>query len=247
MISAIEYLTVLEEKDLLPQDIIFTLYKQVAHSQNTLTAAELSQMLIDQGYLTPALANRLMGWNLTSFTEKKPESGRATSASSSHINLSKPITSGGSSLPMASRPESSTIPKKEKRGTNDDDLTFAPVQDEREPRPVIGKHRPYKTSDSSKTSGSSDVSKTEQPQMPKGPSTAKPAPSRWATSVYDQEVNSTKGIVSPALAKIAGTEQIPQNFILRRRTSWVKFLIRGGFLLGLLVLAYLLIAAIFFN
>lgn len=253
MISAVQFLAVLEEKDLLPQEILFKLYKQVAHSQNALTAADISQMLIDQGYLTPALANRLMGWNVEPVSQK--ESATGDSSSGSRVNLQGKSVADGSTAPMKTRTTSPVSGNKEEQEENqekterEEDIGFAPIKEEREPRPMLGKHRAYKTGDSSKTSpavpSAPNVAKPVEPPPPKSVFLDKPPPSKWASSVYDREVDSSKGIVSPQLVKLAGTEKIPEKIIIRKRTRWLAIFIRGSLILGFLVLLYILIAMIF--
>ena len=214
MISAIEFLAVLKKRTCCLRRCYLTSTSRL-RKPNALTAAELSQTLIDQGYLTPALANRLMGWNLEQSSGKG--SAKSGPESGSHVNLGRP-SSTGSSIPIGSHSDSSTVPRKEriepkaKKEDEDDELEFAACAGEREPRPMLGKHRAYKTGDSSKTSGSgSSASKAPTPanvppSPPKNPMLDKPPPSRWASSVYDMEVDSSKGIVSPSLLKLAGTE-----------------------------------------
>ena len=261
MISAIEFLAVLEAKDLLPQEVLFSLYKQVAQSQGAMTAAELSQKLIDQGYLTPVLANRLMGWNLEQSAAK--DTAKTGPESGSHVNLHGRLGSAGSSVPSGVHPDSSTVPRKEKievqdkKEERDDDIGFAPLQEEREPRPMLGKHRAYKTGDSSKTSGSGASGSKVPPSASKEPKPAavpssppkstildKPPPSRWASSVYDREIDTSKGIVSPNLVKLAGTEKIPDKVFLRKRVRWTAILIRTSLFIGFAVILYIVITMI---
>jgi hypothetical protein len=203
MISVEKFLTVLKDKDLVPQDLLTGLFNQQAHH---VTAAEIAQRLIDEGYLTPALANRLMG-----------------------------IEIGQSAM-------DSTVVKG--RQEPDQDLSFAPDQDQIEPRPVLGKHR-YKPDDSTKSSGSpTTVSKPTKPveaSPPKSILVDTPPPSRWATSAYDRELDSSRGIVSPKLVKMAGMEQVPTTLFVRRRNRWLTILIRFGTGLGLFVILYILI------
>jgi len=210
MMSVEQFLAVLKEKDLVPGDLLHSLYNRPAHH---VTAAEVAQVLIDKGYLTPALANRLMG-----------------------VDIEQSAHSAGGS-------EQETGPEQ--------DIGFAPVKEEIEPRPVLGKHKPYKPGDSSKSSGT----KPSAPQSPKPPEPPpplpkpslldKPPPSRWATSAYDREIDTSKGIVSPRLVKLAGVEQIPTTVLGIRRKNWLRLLIRGGIILGLAVIFYLLIELIF--
>ena len=72
MMSVEQFLAVLKEKDLVPGDLLHSIYNQAAHH---VTAAEVAQVLIDKGYLTPALANRLMGMDI----EQSAHSGRDSS------------------------------------------------------------------------------------------------------------------------------------------------------------------------
>ena len=209
MISAEQFLGVLKKKDLLPKELLASLYNQVAQSQQPVTAVDIAQVLIEGGYLTPALANRLM------------ESG------------------GGQ-------------PSQSAAGDKDDeplelveDIGFAPLKDETEARPVLGKHRAYKSGDSSKNldvvSPAPKTSKPSDTPLPqKNPLLDQPPQQRWASSVYDRETDSTKGIVSPRLVKMAGIEQIPAEVFLYKKNKWLKPLIRGGIGLGILVLLYLL-------
>ncbi|MGD0653813.1 MAG: hypothetical protein ABSA16_05675 [Thermoguttaceae bacterium] len=210
MMSVEQFLAVLKEKDLVPGDLLHSLYNQAAHH---VTAAEIAQVLIDKGYLTPALANRLMG-----------------------VEIEQPTQDAGGY---------------ERDPRSEQDIGFAPVKEEKEPRPVIGRHRPYKAGDSAKSSASASSApkgpKPPEPTPPPKPSLLdKPPPSPWATSVYDREIDTSKGIVSPRLVKLAGIEQIPTTFLKPRRKQWLTMLIRGGIILGLSVIFYLLIRMLFF-
>ncbi len=205
MMSVERFLAVLKEKDLVPSDLLLTLYNQPRHH---VTAAVVAQILIDRGYLTPALANRLMGVDIE-------QAGQGA---------------GGI----------------EQETSQEQDIGFAPVTEETEPRPVLGKHKPYQLGDSSKISGtkSSAPKPPEPPPPPKSSLLDKPPPSRWATSVYDREIDTSKGIVSPRLVKLAGVEQIPTTVLTTRQKGWLKLLIRGGIILGVAVIIYLLICLI---
>jgi outer membrane protein assembly factor BamB len=61
MISAERFLSLLEEKDLLDPGVMAKLRLQVAQAKNPPKASNVAQALIDKGYLTPALAKRLLG------------------------------------------------------------------------------------------------------------------------------------------------------------------------------------------
>jgi hypothetical protein len=61
MISAEQFLAVLEEKDLLPKELLASIRSMLAHSQGQITAVEIAQMLIAEGYFTPALAEHFLG------------------------------------------------------------------------------------------------------------------------------------------------------------------------------------------
>jgi hypothetical protein len=210
MISAQQLLSVLKEKDLLPNELLLGLHKRLAQSAQPVTAAEIAQTLIDEGYLTPALANRLLGVDV--WQPSQDEDG----------------------LELEQEPEQ--------------DIGFAPLKEETEPRPMIGKRRPYTAGDSSKITGSGasppQFAKPVEPSPPKSFLTDNPPPSRWASSAYDRELDSSKGIVSPRLARLAGTEQIPTTLYVHKRNVWLTLLIRGGIGLGLLVLIYVLISFI---
>jgi hypothetical protein len=214
MISAEQFLAVLEHKDLLPKDLMVNLSSFVSKSQHRISAAEVAQMLIDKGYLTPVLAERLLG---------SPGS--------------QPVQTPDSSGDLVVV----------------EDLDFAPIKDEVEPRPVIGKHRPYKPGDSGKniSSSSSSLNLPKPPNLPKAkpiePLMEKKPPSRWASSVYDREIDTSKGIVSPRLVQLAGVEQIPDALPSRRRYRWMPILLRWGMGLGLAVIIYLIIDLIIRN
>ena len=60
MISAERFLAILQEKDLLPTDLIERLRKQIGRMKQPPTSASLAKQLIEEGYLTPALVKRLM-------------------------------------------------------------------------------------------------------------------------------------------------------------------------------------------
>jgi hypothetical protein len=211
MISVEQFLAVLKEKDLVPGELLHGIYNQSSHH---VTAAEVAQVLIDKGYLTPALANRLMGIDI----EQSAHSGSGF----------------------------------QQKSGQEQDIGFAPVKEETEPRPVLGK-KPYRPGDSSKISGTkSSAPKSANPPAPPPPPPKpslldKSPPSRWATSAFDQEIDTSKGIVSPRLVKLAGVEQIPTTVLMHRRKRWLTLLIRGGIILGFAVIIYLLIRLIFFT
>lgn len=208
--SVEQFLAVLKEKDLVPGDLLHSLYNRPAHY---VTAADVAQVLIDKGYLTPALANRLMGMDIEHSDE-------------------------------------STVGFQQEAG-QEQDIGFAPVKEEVEPRPVLGKHKAYKPGDSSKISAAKPSAPKSsiplEPPPPKPSLLDKPPPSRWATSAYDREIDTSKGIVSPRLVKLAGVEQIPTTVLLPRPKRWLTLLIRGGIILGVAVIIYLLIDLIFFR
>lgn len=54
------FLTTLQEKDLLPANLLENLRRQIAESKKAIPAATVAQRLIDAGHLTPALAKRLL-------------------------------------------------------------------------------------------------------------------------------------------------------------------------------------------
>ena len=60
MISAEQFLTILQKKDLLPVDLIERLRQQIGQFEKPPTVDDLAAELIQQGYLTPTLANRLI-------------------------------------------------------------------------------------------------------------------------------------------------------------------------------------------
>jgi outer membrane protein assembly factor BamB len=60
MISAEEFLAVLEQKDLLPAKVLESLKGQVRKSAKPIAAAAVAKLLIEKGLLTPALAQRLL-------------------------------------------------------------------------------------------------------------------------------------------------------------------------------------------
>jgi len=61
MISAEQFLAILEEKDLLPPKVLEGLRRQVGQSSRPVPASAIAKSLIDKGYLTRVLANRLLG------------------------------------------------------------------------------------------------------------------------------------------------------------------------------------------
>ncbi len=60
MISAERFLSLLEEKDLLPPGVLSKLRLQVAQANHLPKASSVAKALIDKGYLTPVLAKRLL-------------------------------------------------------------------------------------------------------------------------------------------------------------------------------------------
>ncbi|MBN2296735.1 MAG: PQQ-binding-like beta-propeller repeat protein, partial [Pirellulales bacterium] len=70
MISAEKFLDLLEEKDLLPSDMVAKLRRQVAKSPAPVPATAIAKRLIEKGYLTRPLAKRLLA---TSDQASKPK------------------------------------------------------------------------------------------------------------------------------------------------------------------------------
>ena len=60
MISAKQFLTILERKDLLPAKLLVSMRRQIDASDKQISAELVAKKLIDTGYLTPALARRLL-------------------------------------------------------------------------------------------------------------------------------------------------------------------------------------------
>ncbi|MEA1950998.1 MAG: hypothetical protein U9N87_06405, partial [Planctomycetota bacterium] len=60
MISAEKFIDLLEEKDLLPSEMVAKLRRQVAKSSKTVPATAIAKRLIEKGYLTRPLAKRLL-------------------------------------------------------------------------------------------------------------------------------------------------------------------------------------------
>jgi hypothetical protein len=234
MITAIQFLTVLEDKDLLPKELMFDLYKLVAQS-NQVTADDIAAMLVKDGHLTQIIANRLLG------VAEKPGNSAITSLPTYTEVKKAEVKKEDSSLEIA-------VDQSDAH-----DLDFAPLKEEREPRPVLGKHKPYRVSDSTQNIQATPlVVQTAKPQaasLPKAVPLDQPGQgqSRWATSMYDREIDTSKGIVSPTLVKMAGVEKIPQDLHLRSSRKWMTRLVRLGFILGFAVLFYLIIDWIFFK
>ncbi len=60
MISAVEFLAELEKKEFLPEELLAGIRHLVLHGQQQMTGAEIAKLLIDEGYLTTALADHLL-------------------------------------------------------------------------------------------------------------------------------------------------------------------------------------------
>ena len=71
MISAENFLKLLEEKDLLPSEMIEKLCKQVANSPKPIPATAIAKRLIEKGYLTRPLAKRLLATQMDRPDEAK--------------------------------------------------------------------------------------------------------------------------------------------------------------------------------
>jgi hypothetical protein len=244
MISAAQFLSVLEEKDLLPKDLLFDLYKRVAQAGGPMTAADIAKIVIDQGYLTPALADRLMGTRAEQLPPSPADSGKKDQK-----ELQKPSQHTEQKKPREPEKHAAKEESSDELEVADEDIGFAPLKEEREPRPMIGKHHPYKPDDSSKnlpaTQPKHSTPKPSETPTPKPSLLDKPQPSRWASSVYDREIDTSKGIVSPRLVEMAGMEKIPDMLVSPGRIRWLKVFIRGSIALGLFVILYILISMIF--
>ncbi len=60
MVSADKFLDILQEKDLLPGDLLRTLRRRVGQSARPVAAAAVAKQLVEMGHLTQALADRLL-------------------------------------------------------------------------------------------------------------------------------------------------------------------------------------------
>ena len=60
MVSAEQFIELLEEKDLLPSELLQDLRERVAHSMTPVTAALIAKRLVDKGHLSRMLAQRLL-------------------------------------------------------------------------------------------------------------------------------------------------------------------------------------------
>ena len=92
MIKAEDFLKLLEEKDLLPAEMVDKLRKQVAQSQKPILATAIAKRLIEKGYLTRPLAKRL----LTTSAESKPDADKEPADEKStdeeyNIVISEPV------------------------------------------------------------------------------------------------------------------------------------------------------------
>ena len=187
MISAEDFLAMLAERDLLPRELLAEICNKVAQSPQQITAAELSQMLIDMGYFTPALANHFLG-----------EATKHT-------------------VPHVSTPE---------KQEEEEELGFAQVKEERQPRILRGNLRAYKLEEKEKEQShkpkDSDASKPQESSVlpPKKTLLDKPPASPWSTSVYERETDSYKGLVSYRLAKLAESEARNPPLPLPSRRDW---------------------------
>ena len=77
MISAEKFLKLLEEKDLLPSDMIEKLCKQVANSPQPIPATAIAKRLIEKGYLTRPLAKRLLATQADQTDQGKQKAARS--------------------------------------------------------------------------------------------------------------------------------------------------------------------------
>lgn len=73
MISAEQFLAILEQKDLLPADVLTRLRAQIAQSDKPIAAEMVAKRLIERGYLTPAIAKRLLGEKPVEGTKPSPQ------------------------------------------------------------------------------------------------------------------------------------------------------------------------------
>ncbi|MBN2579696.1 MAG: PQQ-binding-like beta-propeller repeat protein [Pirellulales bacterium] len=102
MFSAEDFLTLLEEKDLLSPETLAKLRRQIAQSGKRIPAAKVAKLLVEKGHLTPAQAKRLLDAG-------KPPAEKPTPAA-----------------PPAAKP-----PAAPKRAA-EDDLGLAPIDEETE-------------------------------------------------------------------------------------------------------------------
>ncbi len=134
MISAEEFVDLLEQRDLLSADMIVYLRKQVAQARlgigeppynKSLTAPVLAKWLVDNGYLSRLLAQRLLD-RAQSLPEKPPPS--STSGVSPQPSSSVPPPAPSQPPPprdKAKGEERRPVP------SADDDLELAPIDDEK--------------------------------------------------------------------------------------------------------------------
>jgi len=71
-LTAEEFLHVLQEKDLVSDNLLATLRKQVADAQTPVSAGKIARLLIDKGFLTPLVAQRLLAAGQHSHAAQSP-------------------------------------------------------------------------------------------------------------------------------------------------------------------------------
>ena len=72
MISAEEFIDILEQKDLLDPDLVQDLRRRIEQSMAPVSAALLAKRLVDKGHLSRKLAQRLLDWAEADFDEPVP-------------------------------------------------------------------------------------------------------------------------------------------------------------------------------
>ena len=174
MISAELFLAILQEKDLLPAEVIERLRKQIGRMKQPPTGANLAQQLIAEGHLTPALAKRLM--EQASFTplprDRLTAAGEAADAAPGETPHALPeaaflkaaAAEGFQAIPPAPAPSGGA-----KKG--DEELGLAPLDDE-----------------SSAVPGGGGKAKPQHAAPPQTPPAASPAPPTSSPSLFEQEL-----------------------------------------------------------
>ena len=203
MISAERFLAILQEKDLLPADLIERLRKQIERMQPPPTSASLSKQLIEEGYLTPALVKRLMAQG--AFTpllhERLTAAGEAPVAAAGQPPQAVPEAAGAK--PVAAEAEGVAAPPPAAGG---DKAAEFPGQPAATPAPASGGEakKPEEElgfapldEELSAAPGGGGKAESQPAPSPETPPAASPAPPAASPSLLEEELAPLGGGAKP--------------------------------------------------
>jgi len=123
MISAEQFIAILEQKDLLPAAVVAQLRAQIERSDKPIPAETVAKRLIDKGYLTVAIAKRLLAETPSAEGPKEAKSEARSAASAEEDDLGLTPLPEDEPRPARQQPKKPAAPPADE----DDDLGLIPL------------------------------------------------------------------------------------------------------------------------